>query len=228
MVESLVSKNLIARGSVVISPHHHSDPSGVLKDLCAYPGWRGFDERWLVIDRDEIMQQKKGAGGHSAENFCGVFTAIADMEKEAYGTAYTTQFVSVARNKAAEGRKPLISVAWSNPCFEFWLLLHFLYRDTGENRDKIQASLLTQLRKHGMMGADDSIETLKNNAALYALLEPLQEKAVAHAEKLLERQAGAKIADCNPATTVHLLVSALKQAAAEQAQADDCKSNSGQ
>ena len=83
----------IAKTSLVIAKHKHTDPMGVLKDLeKALEKDDEFEHKWIVIDRDEM---KPNGGGHSLENFNGA--------------------ISSATSKG-------IQVAYSNPSFEIWYL----------------------------------------------------------------------------------------------------------
>ena len=55
IINSLIKKGKIARGSVVIADHQHTNPLGVLKDLIDYKyDYTLFEKKWIVIDRDEI------------------------------------------------------------------------------------------------------------------------------------------------------------------------------
>lgn len=110
--DELVRIKNIAKTSLVIATHSHTDPKGVLADLLkALEKDSEFEHKWIVIDRDEI---KPNGGGHDVDNFNG---AISSAE--------------------ANG----INVAHSNPSFEIWYLLHFEYRNTALTRDEVIGEL---------------------------------------------------------------------------------------
>lgn len=91
IINMLIQKGKIARGSVVIADHQHTDPLGVLNDLVNYKyDYTLFEKKWIVIDRDEIRSISSNSSGHPEENFV---TALTEAEKLN------------------------IEVAWSNPCF---------------------------------------------------------------------------------------------------------------
>ncbi|WP_027390582.1 RloB family protein, partial [Chrysiogenes arsenatis] len=109
--------------SCVVANHQHTDPTGVLQDLLAYEGvygntYKDYEHRWIVIDRDE---ERCGGGGHTRQNF------------------------DQALEKASKNR-PEIKVAWSNPCFEIWYLLHFHYHNTAIDRDQVIVKLAQAMR----------------------------------------------------------------------------------
>ena len=174
-----LNKN-IAEGTIVkIAPHQHSDPCGVLTDLLSTSNKEDFDECWIVIDRDAVEFKGKGFGGHTEENF----------------------------NQAInEAEKNNVKVAFSNPCFELWIVLHFEYRDTQVLRDDIQHKALEKInsllaQKNKLKNVDE----LKNFEELYSILKDKTSLAIKFAQKLSENEAKQK----NPSTSVHKLVNAL-------------------
>lgn len=180
----LMKDNQIARGSFVIADHQHSDPSGVLNDLFNSPEYSNlFDEKWIVIDRDEVRQGKNGPGGHTKENFCA---AIKDA--------------------ASNG----VKVAWSNPCFELWLFLHFNYRDTACDREDMQESVLKLLIDKNILSQNDSIDDMKSKKDLFSFLLPYQGNAMRNARRLMAGKENGNPENCNPGTTFHELVQCLK------------------
>lgn len=179
-IEKLSKK--IAEGTTVkIAPHQHSDPLGVLTDLLSTSNKEDFDECWIVIDRDAVEFKGKGFGGHTEENFN---QAISEAEKNN------------------------VKVAFSNPCFELWIILHFEYRDTKCSRDDIQNKALEKInsllpQKNKLKNVDE----LKNFKKLYSVLKDKTSSAIKFAKKLSENEVKKK----NPSTTVHKLVSALTE-----------------
>ena len=162
----------IAKTSLVIAKHSHTDPKGVLADLeKALEKDDEFEHKWIVIDRDEM---KPNGGGHSSENFNGA--------------------ISSAISKG-------IQVAYSNPSFEIWYLLHYDYRNTPIDRVKV----IEELNKH--------IDYKKNSNTIYSEILDLQETAIANAKRLEstytnESRLLQQSVD-NPSTTVYKLVEIL-------------------
>lgn len=94
--------------------------------------------------------------------------------------------------------------AWTNEAFELWYLLHFEYMDSALNRGSFGPRLTSILQQLGH-GAYQ-----KNRADMFYLLEGLVDRAVANAKRLEEVNQGMSPADCNPGTTVHLLIEELR------------------
>lgn len=165
----LKNNHAIAASSLVIAKHEHTDPEGVLKDLLDHPNYQDFDHQWIAIDRDV---ERTNGGGHTLKSFNQ----------------------TIAKAKANK-----IKVAYSNPCFEIWYLLHFNYRTTAIDRDE-----LVKLLKH-------DYQYSKNK--LFFPNQDLQKTAIKNAARLIqswvEPQGTTKPATDNPSTTVHDLVTLL-------------------
>ena len=105
-----------------------------------------------------------------------------------------------------KARGNCLRVALSNPCFEYWYLLHF--RKTSAPMPSCKR-VVKMLRKH----LPNYKKTLVSPA-----LEQLFRKtgtAMTHAEEVLkEKHWGANLSKCNPSTHVHLLVKYLRSMAA--------------
>ena len=180
LVQQQKQERMIAIGTkVIIANHQHSDPSGVVTDLINMPNWQDYDEKWIVIDRDEIEFKGKGFGGHTQENFDNAI-------------------------KLANENK--ISVACSNPCFELWIVLHFEYLQSASSRDDIQKRakelLNSILDKNMQIQKVDAMKALEN---LYSILKVRTETAIKFATKLSENEAGFE----NPSTGVYKLVNSI-------------------
>jgi hypothetical protein len=166
----------ISKISCVFAPHSHTDPSGVLDDLLNFRSITGntyqdYEQRWIVIDRDA---ERTGGGGHILENY------MRAIER---------------------ARENGVDVAWSNPSFEIWYLLHYHYRDTGIDRDELNRRLSECINK----------EYTKNDPTLFSILETKMGDAIRNAKRLLsiaerERQP----AQINPGTRVVRLVETLR------------------
>jgi RloB-like protein len=97
-----------------------------------------------------------------------------------------------------------LKLAWSNPCFEFWLLLHF--KRIGRSFDGY-AVLRPFLSKH--------IPRYEKSMDCFEELAPRVPTAIENS-KLIHRaqwQDTTKAIDCNPGTTVHELIERLMEVA---------------
>jgi RloB-like protein len=174
----LIRNHAISAKSLVIPDHKHTNPTGVLQDLLSYPNYQDFDHKWIVIDRDE-ERTKVGSdnnkSGHALEDF--------------------NQSISNAHSNG-------IKVAYSNPCFEIWYLLHFEYTSAPIDRKQ----LVTQL--------EHKYQYAKNKLFVQVLNQELQDKAIKNSERLIqswiEINGTTNFATDNPSTTVHDLVKLLK------------------
>lgn len=94
-------------------------------------------------------------------------------------------------------------VAYSNPAFELWYLLHFVYQHTALTRYDCQRRLTEYLGR----------SYRKNDPTLYDALLRYQEKALRNAQQLESIYPAHNPAQNNPSTMVHRLVQALLDAA---------------
>ena len=185
IINMLVQKGKIARGSVIITNHQHTDPLGVLDDLINYKDdYTLFEKKWIVIDRDEVRSISSNSSGHPEENF-------------------------VSALKKAESLN--IEIAWSNPCFEIFIVEHYVYRDTGCDRKDIQKKALELLCKDGKIKADASVEELKSINNLYEMLFPRKDLGFSNIKKLMDKQKGKSPVEANPGTRFHELIEELEK-----------------
>ncbi|MFO7729804.1 MAG: RloB family protein [Spirochaetia bacterium] len=91
--------------------------------------------------------------------------------------------------------------AYSNEAFELWYLLHFIYFDTEISRH----DYIEKLSQH------IGYKYKKNNREMYDELLEKQDKAIRHAERLLQNYSQRNPNRNNPSTTVHLLVKELNR-----------------
>lgn len=103
-----------------------------------------------------------------------------------------------------EAQKNGLKVAYSNPCFELWYLLHFnLYKSTLSSGDAFSKINEILLKKIGT-------EYKKSFNGMYEFVKDYEKDAIRHAKKLIEEHKNIKLcSDKNPSTTVHLLVESL-------------------
>ena len=92
-----------------------------------------------------------------------------------------------------------IRVAYSNPCFELWFLLHFEYRNTAIGTKEC----IDKLKKHLPDYQKNAVDMYKNKK-----LKDKQEQAIKKATRL-ENNKQEPPAENNPGTTVHTLVELL-------------------
>ncbi len=105
-------------------------------------------------------------------------------------------------NVITKAKKEGIQVAYSNPAFELWYLLHFEFRNTALTRRDCQHQLSKYLGR----------PYRKNDPTLYDVLLPRQSKALQHAQRLEQQcREPRNPAQENPSTTVHHLVEALRR-----------------
>ncbi len=146
--DELIQDHHIAKTSLVIAKHKHTNPTGVLKDLLnELEHDSDFEHKWIVIDRDE---ERVGGGGHTKENF--------------------NSSLEIAKSKK-------INVGYSNPSFEIWYLLHFEFKNTAIDRDEVVEKLANiigykknQLGMFNML-KDSQINAISNAKRLLATFE---------------------------------------------------------
>lgn len=153
------------------------------------------------IKVDVIPTQKKGG----KDPYYAVNYAINNKEncKETWVVFDKDEFDIENAIKLAEENN--INVAWSNECFELWLLLHFNFIDTAMDR-KVSLHKLKELFKKKF-----GIDYDKNDKEIYSVLKQNIKMAISNAKKqhqIVKR-------DCrspnrsNPCTTVYKLVEKL-------------------
>ncbi|MCY4294151.1 MAG: RloB family protein [Acidimicrobiaceae bacterium] len=145
----------------------------------------GYEPRRLVEEARDLKRQERRQGSGSSQYWC-VFDVEAPTQHprllEATQMAYDND----------------IKVAVSNPCFELWLLLHFIDHESWLKND----SCRTLLRQW------DTSQGKTVDAAVYM---PRLADAVRRAERLeaLHESAGRKLPDNNPASGMHRLLLAV-------------------
>ena len=185
IINKLITENRIARGSIIIAEHQHTDPMGVLNDLINYKDdYTLFEQKWIVIDRDEVRSISSNSSGHTEVNFITALT---------------------------EARNLNIEVAWSNPCFEIFIVEHYMYRDTGGDRKDIQEKALELLCKDNILNEKSSVDELKSIDNLYDVLFPKKKIGFRNLKKLMLVQKDKTPVEANPGTRFHELVEVLER-----------------
>ena len=105
------------------------------------------------------------------------------------------------RNAALYAEKQGYKIAYSNPCFEYWYLLHFMKHNSHlSGADDVLRLLQVKGR----------IENYEKNLDVFAVLQPYQNEAIQRAKERLEQLYRDNVIilsrDSNPVTTVHELV----------------------
>lgn len=192
MLEKLKLTHKISQDSCIIPHTGKTHPSGVLEDLLAYKSENGktfkdFDSRWIVIDRDKSSH---GHGGHSKKDF----------------------------NRALKKAKKFkVEVAYTNPSFEFWYLLHFTCRKEPVDRHKVvdlvveQIKLIDEVKYRNL--ATGNIKSEKMTKQIYKDIQNLQKIALQNAKEIKKyhKQKRAKIdpENTNPLTNIDKLITTL-------------------
>jgi len=192
MLEKLKTEKKISSDSCIIPHSGRTHPSGVLKDLMLYNSESGktfedFDSTWIVIDRDK---DKLGRGGHSKKDF----------------------------NRALKKAKKFkINVAYSNPSFELWYLLHFTCRKTPIDRHKVVELVVEHIKtldedKYRNL-AVGNIKSEKMTNQIYRDMLDLQQTAIINSKKLKrfhkEKRKRVDPENTNPLTNIDKLITLL-------------------
>lgn len=101
--------------------------------------------------------------------------------------------------KACEAKK--IGLAYSNPCFELWLLLHFICHNSSDDRHQVQKKLEQY---------DPKYKADRKKLCDFSLLISKIDLAEKHAEQLLEWRLREDAVGSAPSTTVHMLTRRLR------------------
>lgn len=101
-----------------------------------------------------------------------------------------------------------LNVAWSNECFELWLLLHFQDLESAIHRNDYYSKLTNHFKNKDINGGVYN----KNIKNIFDATSPFVDKAIKRSHALLEGYKKSNIFDCskmNPCTNVHELVEEL-------------------
>jgi hypothetical protein len=104
-----------------------------------------------------------------------------------------------AAKQACQGKK--IGLAFSNPCFELWLLLHFTCHNSPDDRHTLQKKLER---------LDPKYSSTKGKLCDFAALCANVETAEKHADQLLKWRLEEGAVGAAPTTTVHTLTRKLR------------------
>lgn len=133
-------------------------------------------EIWLLTDKDDFPDHQ--------------FNEIVRQSKKRNETKYHGNYWHCA---------------WSNECFELWLILHFSFYQAAANRFEYFRMLKEQFRKLGLKGYE------KNNDQIFDLVTRYGNPrlAIAYAKRLYKEKQSLAPARAVPCTTVFELVEEL-------------------
>ncbi len=145
-----------------------------------------------------------------------VLKAIKKFEEENPDIKYDKAWLVIDRDSFSKenfkgtletARQKGICVAYSNECYELWLLLHFKNVASHKTREEIKKELNEEFKKHF------NLKYEKSEKHVYGMLIDKQEKAIQRAKKLIENiiKVDGKLDpyNNNPSTKIYLLVECL-------------------
>lgn len=147
----------------------------------------GMDPLCLVQEARKLQQQYKRQNGFDYGQVWCVF------DRDEFPLDRLRQALQLAN---ANG----FQIAYSNPSFELWYLLHFRYSDRPMTRYECCSELGDWLKS-----------TYEKSQKLYMKIEANQADAIKHATRPLAQYAPPDPANDNPSTTVHLLVQEINR-----------------
>jgi len=151
------------------------------------------------VVNEAIRRREERAAAAGDSNYLAPFDevwCVADTERKHDNPSWER---GVDRARATG-----LKLAWSNPCFEFWLVLHFVL--IGRSFDGY-AAIRPVLSKH--------IRDYEKSTDCFERLAPRIPTAIEHSKQIhrSQWQNTPRSIDCNPATTVHELVEKLMEVA---------------
>jgi len=167
-----------------------------------------FRERLLALKKNrtediviDILPAKHPAAKHVFDD--------ARQKKESITPRYSEVWCVFDKDKniddlynqliAKRAKEESIHIAYSNPCFELWFLLHFDYCDSQLSGKDCEKKLCSRMQDYS-----------KTDAGLFDKFADKQATAIKHAETLMKMWEGkTDFAKHNPSTTVHELVTRL-------------------
>ena len=167
-----------------------------------------FRERLLALKKNrtediviDILPAKHPAAKHVFDD--------ARQKKESITPRYSEVWCVFDKDKniddlynqliAKRAKEESIHIAYSNPCFELWFLLHFDYCDSQLSGKDCEKKLCSRMQDYS-----------KTDAGLFDKFADKQATAIKHAETLMKTWEGrTDFANHNPSTTVHELVTML-------------------
>ena len=151
-----------------------------------------------VVDRAiELRQERKHLAKRSLTKAAyDVVYCVIDVE------APKAESLSRAANKATDNK---LEVILSNPCFEYWYILHFRKTSAPFNTSQDAKSALKQEHR----------AYCESDTTIFDVVYPKTADAIKHSKEVLNEQHNdtEDLSDCNPSTHVHKIVEYLQNAA---------------
>lgn len=151
------------------------------------------------------ISRAEGEGSHSKGGYNDVYCVVDRDDHKDFHKALS-QIADANKPRSAFKGEKIIAVV-SYPCFEYWLLLHFVFSRSpfSTSNGKSAAAVLTaELKKHPPFEGYEKSLTKE----MLAKLHETKEVAIANAvQSLADAQ---KTGELNPSTTVHELLQALE------------------
>ena len=146
----------------------------------------------LREDRKDIVKKRKSLTKAVYEVIYCVFDVEAPTPHESLANAVI---------KAKDNK---LEVILSNPCFEYWYILHFRKTSAPFNRSQDAKSALR--REHSAYSESDT--------TIFNVVYPKTSDAIKHSKEVLNEQHNdaEDLRDCNPSTHVHKIVEYLHTA----------------
>ncbi len=148
-----------------------------------------------VVDRAiELREERRRQAKRSLRKAAyEVVYCVVDVE------APKAESLSRAMTKARDNK---LQVILSNPCFEYWYILHFRKSSAHFNTSKAAKSALK--REHPAYCESDT--------TIFDVVYPMTADAIRHSKQVLrEQHDGAEVlSDCKPSTHVHKVVEYLQ------------------
>jgi len=181
--------------------------------------FKSFTEKLRLSNEVEVVVEGSREGSAPISVVDHAITRRAERKSEARTSPLLTEFDAVwcvidveapqpheSLNRAFDkANSSELRVALSNPCFEYWYILHFEKAAPLFHANK---DVVKRLRKHYQ-------DYQKNSPDTFERVFPSTETAIKNAELVIkERKYGKDLRTCNPSTHVHLLVKHLSEMAA--------------
>lgn len=145
-----------------------------------------------------------------------VLKAINQFEKENPDIKYEKAWLVIDKDSFSKdnfkgtletARQKEICVAYSNECYELWLLLHFKDVTSYKTREEIRQELNAEFKRNF------NLKYEKSEKHVYGMLIDKQENAIKRAKKLIENiikiDANLDPYNNNPSTKIYLLIECL-------------------
>ena len=181
------------------------------KSFCIFTEGRTEELYFDGFDLPTLRVKCVGLGGGNAEHLLQEALGYMRMAKYADYDYYWLVFdcddnsQEELQRVIAKAERNKVHWCFSNPCFELWYLLHFVYRDTPLTASDLKKRLL----KEWIPGYNETME------GVWKLLSDKTDVAVRHALRLLPYETRdewkQKLQQANPSTNVDELVLKLME-----------------